>query len=408
MKLQLSPASCGFARRAVSFVAAGVAGLAVTLAAAAPAQASSVEWVDGGDDSPCVQDDVGAALTKLDSSLWCQPIPGCYEYDGNNPKYKGRIVQPSASTGIWQGAASEVLYADALPTDYTLTSSGSGSAGSSGSGSGSSSTGSSGSAGSSSSSGTKSSASGSKKTSSSSGAAAKSSTSSTKKSTKKSAASTSTTTGSKSSTATGSTQADDDLTGGADEVATVGAPSAPGQPTLTVDGTSITVTWEASADVELDSVTSYTVQLSGGNKVSVAADTLTYTFTDLPDGSYRAAVRAVNDTGESVASTPSDAVVVGDPVDDVQGTLSWDGDVTPGGTVTITGAGYEPNTALVIELHSDPVTLGTVTTDAAGAFTLDAAIPADTPAGDHTFVVATDSDIITETAVTVIASAPTA
>lgn len=58
-----------------------------------------------------------------------------------------------------------------------------------------------------------------------------------------------------------------------------------------------------------------------------------------------------------------------------------------GDTVTLTGAGLPPNTPFLIQLFSDPVTLGTTTTDALGAFRIVVTIPADTPAGLHTIVI---------------------
>jgi hypothetical protein len=61
--------------------------------------------------------------------------------------------------------------------------------------------------------------------------------------------------------------------------------------------------------------------------------------------------------------------------------------VPAGDTVTLTGAGLPPNTPLLVQLFSDPVTLATTTTDALGAFRIVVTIPADTPAGLHTIVI---------------------
>lgn len=377
-------------RLAAAFGVVGVLTVGLPIAQASQAQAATVAWVDGGDDQPCLQDDMGAALTSLAEDKFCQPIPTCHEYDGNNPKYKGRIVQSSASTGIWQGNPGDVLYEDDLPSDYNLTT----------------------------------------PTPTKSPSPTKAPTPvKTPKPTKaptptKTPTGTTTkaptqgltiptdtkttgTTPTKTTTTTPTTPTDD-LGIDPDEKAVEGAPTAPGTPTLTVDGSSIVVTWEPSADVDLDSVTGYVVQLSGDNRAEVDADTTTYTFTDLPDGSYRAAVRAVNTVGESAASTPSEPVTLGTPVESVVGTLTWTGDVTPGATVTLAGAGYAANAALDIELHSDPVLLTTVTTDAAGAFSTDVVVPADAPEGAHNFVVAYQGTVISQSPVTVAAAAPVA
>lgn len=73
-------------------------------------RAAGVEWVDGGDDSPCLNDDNGRALTSLPSEKWCTPIVGCYQDD------VGKYVYPSRKTGIWQGDPSQVRYADEVAT----------------------------------------------------------------------------------------------------------------------------------------------------------------------------------------------------------------------------------------------------------------------------------------------------
>ncbi len=363
-------------------------GLALPVAQASRADATSVQWVDGADDQHCLQDDRGAALTYLPEDKWCQPIPTCHEYDGNNPKYKGRIVHSSASTGIWQGAADEVLYEDDLPADYNLTPTP-----------------------------TKSPTPAPSRTPSPTKAPSpvtptptKSPTPTTAPSPRPGATAAPTAAPAPGATtapgttpppvAAPATPVTDDLGIDPDEQVVAGAPSAPGTPTLTVDGTTIVVTWEPSVDVELDSVTGYVVLLSGGNRAEVDARTTTHEFRDLPDGSYRAAVRAVNEVGESAASTPSEAVTIGTPVTAVVGELTWIGDVEPGATVALSGSGYAAGVQLDVELHSDPVLLTTVTTDEAGAFSTDVVIPQDVPAGEHHFVVAYQGQVVSQSAVT--------
>lgn len=82
-----------------------------------------------------------------------------------------------------------------------------------------------------------------------------------------------------------------------------------------------------------------------------------------------------------------------------------------GDLIAVTGAGFGPNETVTIELHSDPVTLATVTTDASGAFTASGTIPADTAAGDHSIVATSDSSTasspISVTAAAVDPAAPT-
>ena len=49
----------------------------------------------------------------------------------------------------------------------------------------------------------------------------------------------------------------------------------------------------------------------------------------------------------------------------------------------MSGSDFGPGTTVTVTLHSDPVLLGTVVTDAAGAFTATFQIPAGVPAGAH-------------------------
>ena len=57
--------------------------------------------------------------------------------------------------------------------------------------------------------------------------------------------------------------------------------------------------------------------------------------------------------------------------------------VAAGDSLVITGADFDPSTALDVVLHSTPVALGTVTSSAAGTIRMRITIPADTPAGTH-------------------------
>ena len=73
--------------------------------------------------------------------------------------------------------------------------------------------------------------------------------------------------------------------------------------------------------------------------------------------------------------------------------------VEAGKTVTVKGTGFAPASTVTITLHSEPVEVGTATTDASGDFTAEVTVPADTEAGDHTVVAASNTP-------TVAASAP--
>jgi hypothetical protein len=60
---------------------------------------------------------------------------------------------------------------------------------------------------------------------------------------------------------------------------------------------------------------------------------------------------------------------------------------TAGQSITITGDGFAPNTALVVELHSTAVVLAHTTTDGAGHYSVVVTIPLDAAPGAHEIVV---------------------
>lgn len=81
------------------------------------------------------------------------------------------------------------------------------------------------------------------------------------------------------------------------------APDAPQAVSATGALRSVTVAWAAPEYDGNSALTGYSVQLEGGQPVTVAVDQRSYTFTDLERGrSYRATVRAVNELGTSPAS----------------------------------------------------------------------------------------------------------
>jgi hypothetical protein len=94
------------------------------------------------------------------------------------------------------------------------------------------------------------------------------------------------------------------------------------------------------------------------------------------------------------------------------------GDVAPGGSVTVTDGGWQPNSTVDLTLHSTPVALGTATTGDDGSFSKTVTIPADTPVGTHTIeITGTDAsqqpathsveiDVVAATGSTVTTTAP--
>ena len=80
--------------------------------------------------------------------------------------------------------------------------------------------------------------------------------------------------------------------------------------------------------------------------------------------------------------------------------------VEAGKSVTVTGTGFAPSSPVSLTLHSDPVEVGTATTDDTGSFTAEVTVPAATEAGDHTVVAAAESPAAEASAPLTITAAP--
>ena len=72
----------------------------------------------------------------------------------------------------------------------------------------------------------------------------------------------------------------------------------------------------------------------------------------------------------------------------------------------MTGTGFVPSSPVSLTLHSDPVEVGTATTDASGDFTAEVTVPAATEAGDHTVVAASDTPTVTASAPLTVTAPP--
>jgi len=184
------------------------------------------------------------------------------------------------------------------------------------------------------------------------------------------------------------------------------APAAPAAPAAVVGGASpagshVEVSWSAPADGG-SALTGYTVALGADRVAEVDADTTSFTFDGVTPGSYALTITAHNAIG-STASAET-AVTVADPAA-VQGSVAIAGDLRPGGSVTVTAIGLAGDTAgFAVEVHSDPVSLGTGSTDASGAFTLQAALPASLPSGAHTVTVSFNGTTVASASFTVAAA----
>ena len=80
-------------------------------------------------------------------------------------------------------------------------------------------------------------------------------------------------------------------------------------------------------------------------------------------------------------------------------TPSLTGGVTTGtgnvDTVNVVGSGFQPSEIVNIQVHSNPIELGTVTADSAGAFSATFTLPAGLPAGAHAIIATGETSGIT-------------
>ena len=125
-----------------------------------------------------------------------------------------------------------------------------------------------------------------------------------------------------------------------------------------------------------------------------------------PSKSYQVATSAAH--GLSVTDRSLDTFT---PVSVAQVTvkpsITVSGDLVAGGTVTVSGVGFEAGDPVVATVHSDPFTLGGATVASDGRFTVSGTLPAAFPAGAHTVIVTVNGVEIASASVQ-IAAAPTA
>ena len=83
------------------------------------------------------------------------------------------------------------------------------------------------------------------------------------------------------------------------------------------------------------------------------------------------------------------------------------GSVVQGGTLRVTGNGYEAGETVAITLHSDPVAVAELTADDSGSFRASVTIPSSAPVGDHRLVAeGASSGLSAEVALEVTAAVP--
>lgn len=173
------------------------------------------------------------------------------------------------------------------------------------------------------------------------------------------------------------------------------APLAPTGVTAAADLASITVSWNESADNGAQ-ITAYRATASPGGASCTSSGTRCVVGGDAGT-SYSVSVVALSATGTSPASASSNAVTPtqltvpsAPPVTDLP-LETPDGPITsaaPGGKLRMSGSGYAPFSVVTLAVYSKPTVLGTVTTDANGAFETEIDVPDNLSLGEHSFVAA--------------------
>jgi CshA-type fibril repeat protein len=171
-----------------------------------------------------------------------------------------------------------------------------------------------------------------------------------------------------------------------------GAPSPPNAPTGMTAGTaSVTAAW-----APVPGATGYTVTAQPGPSACTTTAATSCVLGAVAGTAYTVTVFVRSEAGSSVPSAPSNAVTPLDPVipptapSSAPTTLTTDkGKIalaTPGQQITVIGSGFAGNSTATVILYSTPIPLGTVTTDGSGGFAAPVTVPADLPAGQHTFL----------------------
>jgi hypothetical protein len=173
---------------------------------------------------------------------------------------------------------------------------------------------------------------------------------------------------------------------------TVGtAPDVPASVTISYQPPIVLTTTTSTIPVSTGAQFVLTGQDATGASVDVSASAV---LTISPDGSCSGTTCIPADPGpHTVTATLRDLTALASltataastpPMPEV---LLSSSSVQAGGSLTVTGTGFADSTTLSVELHSTPVTLGTITTTDTGAFSINVTIPSDTSVGTHDILV---------------------
>ncbi|MFI5496817.1 fibronectin type III domain-containing protein [Actinoplanes sp. NPDC051859] len=170
-------------------------------------------------------------------------------------------------------------------------------------------------------------------------------------------------------------------------------PAAPATaPVATAGISSISVSWPA-----VQGAVNYKAQASPGNAFcQVDAPATSCVLGGVAGTSYTVTVVAIGPGGTSLPSAASNQVTVQEP--EPPATVPTDAPLTlttdkgklalavPSQQIVVIGTGFAPYSTAKVTIYSDPIELGTVTTDGNGNFSVPVTVPAALAAGPHTFL----------------------
>ncbi len=158
----------------------------------------------------------------------------------------------------------------------------------------------------------------------------------------------------------------------------VGAPALPAAASVTLSDLASSITFDGGGN-PVFTVTG-TVAGSGAQLVATVNGTAHPLTASGPFSFSAPAVAGGNSATVSGVDSSGAQALLSPAADSRLGSLAATAGV---GKWTVSGSGLKPNEDVALTLHSDPIALGTVRTDANGAFSTTVAIPAAAPAGSH-------------------------